>query len=236
MTLLPAIPTWDELKEMMEDGRLSPVVRPLSDEERANARLARKSKSKQTLLKNKGEQAARQFLKTHFQAELHKNADRPQEIKGHVVRISTDVDYSGSIVLRVKGVNTPYPAKIEVKAISRWTFPLSRVSDTERKYLNQAKAANHIAAVVLVWIDGDNEAVILHFVPWKDWTTLEAGLLAKATGNFQGKSIRRVDLRDLDPYAFRKTNGRWVPDEHNILVPYLPVKQAQETVTIPLFG
>lgn len=234
--MIPHIPTIAEIEQLVREGKMSLELPKLTPEEMERAKLERKSKSRQTILKNKGEQAARQFLKTHFLANLQKNADRPQEVKGRVVRISTDVDYSGSIMLRVKGTNFPYPAKIEVKAISRWTFPVDRMSAVERKYLEQGRAAGQITGVVLVWINGDDDAVLLHFVPWRDWEGLEKSLLAKAKGNYQGKSIRRVDLPDLDRYAFRKINGRWVPDPSNILVPLMPVRQAQETATIPLFG
>lgn len=187
-------------------------------------------------LKRKAEELTRYIFTNLFNAEISKS--QVQEIitdKG-IFNKSTDVDFVGSMPILSNGTAISYPIKIDAKAWSGASFPLSRVSPNERQYFSDGlRAKMGCLLALVVWpLDaksygrGDVDAVYL--VPWKLWLKLENQLAGMAAGNFKGKSLRRSDLNLLSGCAVVKDGRRWQLEPDHWLIPLLPGDVAQESI------
>jgi hypothetical protein len=103
--------------------------------------------------------------------------------------------------------------KVEVKGTITDTFPLSRVSERERRFLNEARRKGFDTWILMVWwkkTEKRPDCDQMHLMTWGDFEQIEIDLKAKASGNFKGNSIRRkIDLKDWQRFEIDKVNGRW---------------------------
>jgi len=204
--------------------------RQLTEQEQEQART-REPKRKHLETKRKSEAIVkRQWAR--WGANLAKARDDLITLKtGQQVRVSKDVDFVGDIPLRLNGHVSTYPLKVESKGITldakgRGSFPLSNLSDKERRYLSNHRAGGGLAVVHLCWWQA-GECVACHVVNWKQWERLEAGLSALSDGKFGGKSLRyHADLMLLVGCAVVKVHSRWELEADHWLRPMLANGQA----------
>lgn len=248
-TLIDTLPTIEELQER----GLPMPGRALTPAEQTLARQDRKARPKHLETKKKSEALCkRQLLK--WGASLQKARDdeisvRDTSVSGgyRTIRVSKDVDFVGSIPLRINGNVTAYPFKVESKGITlkkklrrigeddsreyvlRGSFPLSSLSAKERGYLTENRIRGGLSMVHLAWwLEGKIEAV--HLVSWLPWASIEEALAKKAEtdGRFGGKSLRyHADLELLELHGIIKVGGRWELYPDHPLSQYLPDKDEQ---------
>ncbi len=117
-----------------------------------------------------------------------------------------DVDY----------VNDAHLVKVEAKCW--WTkdgknnFALSRISDNQRRFLNNATRAGWRAFVTVALLDTlpkRKACQTFYIVPWGNWLEVEAALIDRSKGNYKGKSLRVRDLDLLRPYAIGRDGRKW---------------------------
>ncbi len=217
-----ALPTLEELAQLQQDGLLNlNESRALTVVEMQQARADRRARAAKFDVGDESETRGSGWLSRFFNAEVRKNPLRQVQTPAGFQWVSQDVDFN---LLRPVGVGDCRSiTKVEIKGTLGNSFPLSRISDRERSFLNRALAHGYNAWVLCLWwhttITGQ-DCELMHLVPWADWKQIEAALQAKATGNFKGKSIRRrIDLKTgWDLYAIRKgDNGRWQLDKSHWL-------------------
>lgn len=185
-------------------------------------------KRKPHVIRRKSEELARYLFNKVLGASVTKSQVQEVPTQRGVFYKSTDVDLVGSMPLRKSGVATVYPVKVEVKGLTGGTFPLSRISDHERRYLNDGRRAGAACFVCLiVWPKaaetisrGNVERVFL--VSWRRWLECEAELLSRAAGNFKGQSLRRKDFDLFGGCEVVKVSRRWQLEPGHWLLEYLP--------------
>ena len=206
-------PSLEELEAL--HGPLSLAQsRALTAQEREQASVAKGQKKHRHLETKRKSEAIVKRQWEKWGAALAKARDDLITLKtGQQVRVSKDVDFVGSIPLRLNGSVRTVPLKVESKGITlkkgKGSFPLSNLSDKERRYLSDHRAVGGLAVVHLCWWEA-GECVACHIVNWKQWEQLEAGLLAMSDGKFSGKSLRyHADLMLLVGCGVVKEHGRW---------------------------
>jgi hypothetical protein len=216
-----ALPTLEELDQMQHAGLLNlNESRELTAAERQQARADRRARAAKFDVGDESEARGSGWLSRFFNAEVRKNALRQIQTPAGPQWVSQEVDYD---LLRPLGVGDCRSiTKVEIKGTLGNSFPLSRISDRERGFLNRAVARGYTAWILCLWWDKTvtgQDCELMHLVPWAEWKQIEADLLTKATGNFKGKSIRRrIDLKTgWDQYTIRKVNQRWQLDESHWL-------------------
>jgi hypothetical protein len=246
------LPTLEELKARGP----APRGRALTPEEWARAKANKAQKPKHLETKRKSEA----LCKRHFQkwgAKLSKARDDERHVKDdnepdgyRQVRISTDVDFVGTIPLCVNGHVTTFPLKVESKGITlkrrvvryldtgkavykvTGSFPLKNLSAKERSYLRANRQAGGLSVVhMAMWLDGAPLCVAV--IPWKDWGPLEAALAEKAKNDkrYRGKSLRyHADLDLILHCRVQKLSGRWELCDDHWLASLLPRKGEQPTL------
>jgi hypothetical protein len=184
------------------------TITPLQDAARPVKRRATK---KAQNIGQTGERWAAQNLPTITGATLHKAATREITHGEERFWVSQDVDMVGTIPL----VGEPrYPVHIEVKATTT-ALQLSRISRNEARYLDRALKAGEGALVLVVWLPelerpyrlGDVLAADL--IPWRRWPDLAAGLRARSSGNFRGRSLRFADRVLIADCALERAGRSW---------------------------
>jgi hypothetical protein len=216
-----ALPTIEELDRMQHAGLLNLTEsRALTAVEMQQARADRRARAAKFDVGNESEARGSGWLSRFFNAEVKKNPLRQIQTAAGLQWVSQDVDYD---LLRPLGVgNCRSITKVEIKGTLGNSFPLSRISDRERGFLNRALARGYSAWLLCLWWDRTTtgqDCELMHLVPWAEWKQIEADLQAKAAGNFKGKSIRRrIDLKTgWDQYTVRKVNQRWQLDKSHWL-------------------
>ncbi len=211
-----SLPTLEELAQMQHAGLLNlNESRALTPAEMQQALAARRAKAAKFDVGDESEARGSGWLSRFFKAEVTKNALRQVQTPAGPQWVSQDVDFD---LLRPLGVGDCRSiTKVEIKGTLGNSFPLSRLSDRERGFLNRAVARGYSAWILCLWwhtTDAGQDCELMHLVPWAEWKQFELDLQAKATGNFKGKSIRRrIDLKTgWDKYTIRKVNGRWQID------------------------
>jgi len=114
--------------------------------------------------------------------------------------------------------------RVKVEAKTWWTkggknnFPLSRFSKKERQYLYRAGWNGWRAWVTIALLDGapSRQACnTFYVILWPEWMRIEAELRRRASGNYEGKSLRVRDLDLLARYAIGRDGTRWaIPPGH----------------------
>jgi hypothetical protein len=208
------IPTLSELEEMQRAGKISLESRALTPGERAQARADQQARAAKFDVGDESEARGSGWLSRFFNAEVRKNALRQVQTPTGPHWVSQDVDFD---LLRPLGLGDCRSiTKVEIKGTLGNSFPLARLSDRERGFLNRALAHGYSAWILCLWwhkTDTGQDCELMHLVPWAEWKQIEAALKANAAGNFKGKSIRRkVDLKGWDRYAITKVNSRWQLD------------------------
>ncbi len=216
-----ALPTLEELDQMQRDGVLNlNESRALTAVEMQQARADRRARAAKFKVGDESEARGSGWLSRFFNAEVRKNALRQVQTPAGPQWVSQDVDFD---LLRPLGVGDCRSiTKVEIKGTLGNSFPLSRISDRERGFLNRALAHGYSAWLLCLWwhkTATGQDCELMHLVPWAEWKQIEADLEAKAAGNFKGKSIRRrIDLKTgWDQYAIRKVNQRWQLDKSHWL-------------------
>ena len=114
---------------------------------------------------------------------------------------------------RQNGDGTQRITKIEVKGTITDSFPLSRVSDRERRFLNESRRKGFDTWIMFVWwrkTDRRPDCDQMHIMTWDQFEQIERELKASAKGNFKGNSIRRkIDLKNWSRFEINKVNNRW---------------------------
>lgn len=171
------------------------TVTPLQD---AALPVKRRATKKAQNIGQTGERWASQNLPKITGATLHKAATREVTRGKDRFYVSQDVDLVGTIPL----IGNPnYPVHIEVKATTT-ALPLSRISNNETRYLDRALNAGEGALVLIVWLPELDrpyrlsDVLAADLIPWRRWPDLSAGLRARISGNYRGRSLRFTD-RDL---------------------------------------
>jgi len=129
---------------------------------------------------------------------------------------SIDVDFRGSYQGR--------PLKVEAKTWwrARKNFPLSRFSRNERGYMRRGIAEGFQCWVTFAVLDTEprrGACNALYVLTWQEWVRIEAELLARAAGNYKGRSMRKRDLDLLDGFAIVRKSRRWTLPPGHWLVP-----------------
>jgi hypothetical protein len=216
-----ALPTIEELDQMQRAGVLNlNESRALTAGEMQQARADRRERATKFKVGDESEARGSGWLSRFFNAEVRKNALRQIQTPAGPQWVSQDVDFD---LLRPLGIGGCHSiAKVEIKGTLGNSFPLTRISDRERGFLNRALAYGYSAWILCLWwhkTTTGQDCELMHLVPWAEWKQIEADLEAKAAGNFKGKSIRRrIDLKTgWDQYAIRKVNQRWQLDKSHWL-------------------
>jgi hypothetical protein len=211
------IPTLTEIEDMQRAGKLSLESRQLTPAERAQANTERQAKPATFDVGDESEARGSGFLGRLFRCEIKKNPLR--EIQTPMGRqfVSMEVDYTLNRPSFEAGAFRV--TNVEVKGTRTKNFPLDRISDRERGFLDRSVKRGNDTWVLCLWwdeVEPDKfDCDLMHLVPWIEWKQIEADLKAKATGNFKGKSLRRkIDLKTgWEKYAILKgDNGRWQLD------------------------
>lgn len=201
------LPTMEEMAEMFKDGRLSLETLVLRPDELANAKAKRAARFD---VGAKSEERGKGWLERHFNADVRKCALRSIYTPAGEQWVSTDVDY---IMTRQNGDGTQRITKIEVKGTITDSFPLSRVSDRERRFLNESRRKGFDTWIMFVWwrkTDRRPDCDQMHIMTWDQFEQIERELKASAKGNFKGNSIRRkIDLKNWSRFEINKVNNRW---------------------------
>lgn len=201
------LPTLEELDQLRMVGKLQLEARVLNDDERAQAKAKRSARFD---VGAKTEERGKGWLERHFNAEVKKCALRSIWTPVGEQWVSSDVDY---IMSRPIGDGAFRITKIEVKGTITDTFPLTRLSERERRFLNESRRKGFDTWVLFVWwskTDKRPDCDQMHLMTWNDFEQVEIDLKSKASGNFKGNSIRRkIDLKDWQRFEINKVNGRW---------------------------
>lgn len=233
------LPTLEELQKRGSpygpDGKLRVETVTATPEEQRQAKKDRAAKPKHLQTKKRSEALCRRQLEK-FGATLAKARDDLITIhRGGVpqqVRVSKDVDFVGSIPLRVNGSVSAFPLRVESKGITlkrrgkrvTGSFPLGNLSDKERVYLFENRRAGGLSCVHMAWwLEGQIHDV--HLVSWRDWLNIEIALkgIAEEDKRFSGKSLRyHADLDLLIGTGINKVSGRWVLEPEHWLARLLP--------------
>jgi len=109
--------------------------------------------------------------------------------------------------------------RVKVEAKAWWTkggknsFPLSRFSDNERRYMREGIVTGFKCWITIALLDGEptrSACNAVYVIPWTRWLEIEAQLSARAAGNYKGLSLRVRDLDLLEGYAIVREGRRWV--------------------------
>ena len=227
---------WFGPKAEPEDGEEQEADDGIIPGLRARRKRVRGGAKTPQALKRKAEDLTRYIFQNLFNAQISKSQVQEIVTDRGVFNKSTDVDFVGSMPILHNGSPIVYPIKVDAKGWAGRSFPLSRVSDNERKYFEAGLRANMGCLLsIAVWPQdaksygrGDVEAVYL--VTWRRWLMLERALENMASGNFKGKSLRRKDLDDLSDCAIVKTSGRWVIPSEHWLSELMPKDIIQESI------
>jgi hypothetical protein len=225
------IPTLAEIEEMQRVGKISRESRKLTSTELAQARANRSARSARFDVGDESEARGSGFLGRLFHCEIKKNPLR--EIQNPMGRlwVSMEVDYTLNRPTYTEGAFRV--TNVEVKGTRTKNFPLDRISDRERGFLDRSVRRGNDTWVLCLWwdeVEPDKfDCDLMHLVPWPEWKQIEADLLAKASGNYKGRSIRRkIDLKtSWEKYAIVKgDNGCWQLDpSHWLRAKTQPVHQ-----------
>ena len=233
----------DSLPSLEELERKGPATggRSLTADEQRKAQVNKKKKRKNLETKAKSEALCKRQLISWGGTGVVKNRDDSRNIRGQEIRISTDVDYRGTIPIRINGMVLNMSLRVESKGITltekvvryeedgsvtktvRGSFSMANLSDKQRTYLQDAREEGKFSAIHLAWwLNGD--CIRVNFIPWKWWPELEKCLAerAKKDKRFRGKSLRyHADLDLLDETNILKVNGRWTFEPGHWLPPLL---------------
>jgi hypothetical protein len=246
--MLPLPPSLEELEQLRKQGKLKKESRPLTRAEQA-AQHMKPPKAPHLETKKKSEALCRRQMQK-LGADIRKAADDERILgSGITVRISKDVDFVGSIPLRVNGVVHATPLRVESKGITLKTrykygedgqriarhtgsFPLKNLSDKERIYLTTNRRNGGLSVVHLAFWTRDESLTIerVFLVGWKDWPGIERQLqqIAEEDGRFSGKSLRfHKDLHLLDGTEVQKISGQWQLEPNHWLKQWLPDDDTQ---------
>jgi hypothetical protein len=200
-------PTLEELDQLRMMGKLQLEARVLNDDELKQAKAKRSARFD---VGAKSEERGKGWLERHFDAEVKKCALRSIWTPAGEQWVSSDVDY---IMSRSLGDGTFRITKIEVKGTITDSFPLSRVSERERRFLNESRRKGFDTWMLMVWwnkTDKRPDCNQMHLMTWDAFEQIERDLKSAASGNFKGNSIRRkIDLKGWSKYEINKVNGRW---------------------------
>jgi|WetSurSiteA1Bulk_404760.scaffolds.fasta_scaffold117913_2 hypothetical protein len=142
---------------------------------------------------------------------LTKRSDTPRLINGIERRFFEGTDFYGS--MPIKGQDYAIHVECEVKSY-RDQFPLSRLSAEQRKFLADSYAARELALVVLMEHD-DEVYRSVYWIPWPNFLGIETELLKRVSGNYQGKTLRMLDVDLTAPYRLDMKARSWVlPTTH----------------------
>lgn len=201
------IPTLEELDQLRLMGKLQLEARVLNEDELKQAKAKRSARFD---VGSKSEERGKGWLERHFDAEVKKCALRSIWTPVGEQWVSSDVDY---IMSRPVGDGTFRITKIEVKGTITDSFPLSRVSERERRFLNESRRKGFDTWLLMVWwskTDKRPDCNQMHLMTWDMFEQVERDLKASASGNFKGNSIRRrVDLKGWSMFEINKVNGKW---------------------------
>jgi hypothetical protein len=164
--------------------------------------------------------------------------------EGENYRISQDVDFRGLIALRVRGRTAMYPLRVEAKGITLQesskgpvgSFPLSGISKIQRQYLEDNRQRGGLSVIHLSWwYKGKCERA--HMISWRRWQEMEQALLANATGNYKGKSLRyheKTDMGTIYDCVIFKVSNQWKMVESHWLKPFLPQQEEEIQRLLPI--
>ena len=209
MTTLSGIhlPTLEDLEALQRAGSLQLEARVLNEDE---LKTRKEKRAARFDVGAKSEERGKGWLERYFDADVRKCALRSIWTPVGEQWVSTDVDY---IMTRQNGDGTQRVTKIEVKGTITDSFPLSRVSDRERAFLNESRRNGFDTWIMFVWwvkTDKRPDCDLMHLMTWNQFEQIERDLKASAKGNFKGNSIRRkIDLKNWSQYAINKVNSRW---------------------------
>lgn len=147
-----------------------------------------------------------------FKNQLGITLNKVPQVLGYYGYQATDVDF--------QGFHEGRDMRVEAKAwwVAKKSFPLTRFSDNERVYLNQAVRRGYHTWVTIALLDGEptrGACNAFYVLPWGRWLEIEAALRGRAKGRYKGKSMRERDIDLLEGLAIVRRGRRWVvPEEH----------------------
>lgn len=223
------LPTFEELQQRgpVEEGRV------LTVEEMQQAKIDKANKPDRNKTKRQSESLCKRQFKKFFGVKLVKVRDDLMDGPHGHYRVSSDVDFRGDMPLLVNGIIQVRPVRVECKGITvkankkgvhGWAgrFSLSRISKTQRQYLEENRLAGGLSILFLSYhLEG--KVVRTYIVSWKGWLDIEEELrLIKSPKNFQGKSLRTWDLELLNTSEVFKRNARWQLCRDHWIIEHLP--------------
>lgn len=198
------LPTVEEIDELVRLGKIG--YSDMTPEEMGQVKDKRKSRFD---VGAKSEERAKGWLERFFNADVRKAPLREVNTFRGPVWISQDVDYI--MTEDVSGLKRI--TKIEVKGTITDSFPITRISERERAFLNRSEKQGYQTWLLLMWwnkTDKRPDCDLMHLITWAQWKQIEIDQLAKSSGNYKGGSIRRkIDLKDWTRYEIRKDGSRW---------------------------
>ena len=108
--------------------------------------------------------------------------------------------------------------RIKAEAKTWWTkhgtnnFPLSRISENQRRFFRNALNNVWRAYLTIALLDAEptrKACDVVYIIPWAEWLKIEDELQTRTSGNYKGKSFRVRDLDLLEPFAVRRHGRRW---------------------------
>lgn len=198
------LPTLEEIDELVRLGKIG--YSDLTPEEMQQAKATKRNRFD---VGAESERRAKGWLERFFKADVRKAPLRSIFVRGMEQWISQDVDYI--MTEDVSGLKRI--TKIEVKGTITDSFPITRISDRERGFLDRSVRQGYQTWLLLMWwnkTDKRPDCELMHLFTWRQWLQVEADQRAKSSGNYKGASIRRkIDLADWSRYEIAKSGTRW---------------------------
>jgi hypothetical protein len=231
-----AVPTLDELQHMVNSGAL--VIdsgRKLTPQERQQAHADRLERASRFDIGDESESRGKGWLQRFFRAEVRKNPLRQINTLAGPQWVSQEVDFTIYRPVANGQRRTVRITDVEVKGTLGDSFPLARISDRERSFLDRSASRGHDTWILCLWwhkTDTAPDCDLMHLIPWIEWRQIEADLRDRANGNFKGKSIRKIDRKGWDIYAIRKIGSRWHLDPSHWLHSIMSIDEQGTQITL----